>query len=1006
MAASSKYWATFMDQCLERRIRAEDFQLFTSQLYIKSPLSGAKLASILLNPRSYTTNCVDPLIPLYTERLLSTGRIDASDVLSALFHGSQDNLSKNVTDQPLSTNPPELEELFLQRFTSAVINSDRPRTLPETRNMLTILSQWMSASVSAGTSDSMIQALTGNIQQAQVQSAIVRESLARLVIALLENQVAVTVLMTRTSKDFRKSFGKSLSLFISFLSQTSVETANRLEGAQKQHGLVDDTSDETAGNATGNGLDVSTLQLEATVDLPLYNSRAGLYVFINSLLFARPLTDDSMILNYLQLRYKGDVGALVIDLVTSSFDVLSNAMYRGESSQTMFNFKSFLINKVPTLLVVLSGSLFPPLTLELCISQALSQIDSNAFPSFSEGFDPLSGTSSLSDVRQDFLFACALHRLIAESSIETLLGEAPMTTLPEGGKYIKENLINLCTANFGRLGDLIKELENFNGNTGAIVGTITELVSTMCQAKETMSLKTVCNSLSRKPQSLDVILQFTSPASILQPLCNLLDSWRYEDDQGEYQPVYDEFGGILLLVLAFVYRYNLSTAEIGIPHSSFVAQLVENGHLAYGNDELDEAQNKHLGAWLRGLFDTDGLSDEVMSSCRPQEFYLLVPTLLRQTVFACSADILGIDTIKAGLEYLLETFLLPSLVSAVSWIANHTWEQSNQDVEIIMQILSKLIRPTSMSGDAQAMHTTILAIVSRRLDKALRLIRKRYPKRPDIEPLLDALKPHLQYERTPYGTLTELESWTSSGTSTKLSLRSTVQSLTLWSASGGQHMTAPSYTHRMLSTFLALIPAPTLLRAILEETKAQSEAGNAATVLDVATALICAPSHLNSPVPVAWPAVMIPAPQLPRDRLNLRDALRLERDEASDLLPSDHLLAETIVRLSRKVEAQCAPATTAMQSLALSGVDAPMQDMMGLNIQVQDVDVAATMERPLEVGVGLDDAGMDLDLGGVVGGGFDMGSMGGEVGGSVGEGLDGDADVFAGLMLDPDINYE
>lgn len=48
----------------------------------------------------------------------------------------------------------------------------------------------------------------------------------------------------------------------------------------------------------------------------------------------------------------------------------------------------------------------------------------------------------------------------------------------------------------------------------------------------TMYLKTLCNALSKKTQALDVMLQFTSPASILRPLCIFLDAWRYESDQG------------------------------------------------------------------------------------------------------------------------------------------------------------------------------------------------------------------------------------------------------------------------------------------------------------------------------------------------------------------------------------------------------------------------------------------------------------------------------------------
>ncbi len=48
-----------------------------------------------------------------------------------------------------------------------------------------------------------------------------------------------------------------------------------------------------------------------------------------------------------------------------------------------------------------------------------------------------------------------------------------------------------------------------------------------------MLLKSACNFILSTKQTLDVIMQFTSPTSILLPLCNLLDAWGYEDDQGK-----------------------------------------------------------------------------------------------------------------------------------------------------------------------------------------------------------------------------------------------------------------------------------------------------------------------------------------------------------------------------------------------------------------------------------------------------------------------------------------
>lgn len=47
-----------------------------------------------------------------------------------------------------------------------------------------------------------------------------------------------------------------------------------------------------------------------------------------------------------------------------------------------------------------------------------------------------------------------------------------------------------------------------------------------------MSLKALSNSLSKRHQALDVLLMFHTTFTILQPLCQLLDKWRYDADQG------------------------------------------------------------------------------------------------------------------------------------------------------------------------------------------------------------------------------------------------------------------------------------------------------------------------------------------------------------------------------------------------------------------------------------------------------------------------------------------
>lgn len=165
---------------------------------------------------------------------------------------------------------------------------------------------------------------------------------------------------------------------------------------------------------------------------------------------------------------------MVTDLITAAFDILANAAYRNEPSQTMFCLKSFLLNKIPLLVVQFSSSIFP-MTAELCITQALTHIDPTAFPAFSQGFDLLgSNSSSLSEVRQDFLNACALHGLITANAVQRLLGEAPLQG-PPSTRHVKNELLNRFKDSFESVNPLIELLTALDGNAGPIALAITEV---------------------------------------------------------------------------------------------------------------------------------------------------------------------------------------------------------------------------------------------------------------------------------------------------------------------------------------------------------------------------------------------------------------------------------------------------------------------------------------------------------------------------------------------------
>lgn len=120
---------------------------------------------------------------------------------------------------------------------------------------------------------------------------------------------------------------------------------------------------------------------------------------------------------------------------------------------------------------------------------------------------------------------------------------------------------------------------------------------------------------------------------------------------GESQPVYEEFGAILLLVLTVTHRFELAPSEIGIVSTtSFTRQLLEMEAAEQSLDDFDDSKKKLLGDWISTLFVADSLSDELTSSCSPHEFYKLVPTLLHQSLEACASGKLSIETLKSGFD--------------------------------------------------------------------------------------------------------------------------------------------------------------------------------------------------------------------------------------------------------------------------------------------------------------------------------------------------------------------
>lgn len=289
---------------------------------------------------------------------------------------------------------------------------------------------------------------------------------------------------------------------------------------------------------------------------------------------------------------------------------------------------------------------------------------------------------------------------------------------------------------------------------------------------------------------------------------------------------------------------------------------------------------------------------------------------------------------------------------ALGWLGNRIWE-SESEPTMALKTLHSLVSPSSISGEAQAIHQTVLNMTARTLDEQLKDVRARHPSRPDIKPILDALEPYLSFQRTGSSHRSELESWTThsggGGGGLLGSIRNTMQSLVLWSANPEISMAPPSYTHRQLLAGVRMLGASRVLRALEEELKLQSDSGSGDLALDVVAMVISAPmlesftadqqhyhpdensnsnnnnnndgndNDNNNDSSSNNNKNQRTNDALPSPILTLRDALNLDHSDVPRISEKDPLRAELIVRLHRRINHLTA-ATAQVPSLDMSNI--------------------------------------------------------------------------------------
>lgn len=476
--------------------------------------------------------------------------------------------------------------------------------------------------------------------------------------------------------------------------------------------------------------------------------------------------------------------------------------------------------------------------------------------------------------------------------------------------------------------------------------------------------------------------------------------------------------------MSSVQRFRLKAADLSVLGSTgLVVQLlgIDDWSISSIND-LSQDQQKHLSGWVRALFETEGIGDELMSACPPQEFYKIVPTIFNQSIIACRTEILDMDKIKNGLEcksmlpvvhpsgantrpaVLLEPFLLPSMVLGVKALIGRAWTQQ-VDIPIIVRLLKELIVPSSVRSP---MHDAVISIFAKDLEHCLLDLRRRKLQIEDVDGLLERLQPTLQNWR---GTRPNIDIVTNgifqlNGNLIDASLTSLSQdlrSLFSWSYGPAGISVIPSYSFKKLHTTLQYNGGTKVLNMILDELKdcMQQSPVISEVSLDIATALICMPDKKSC-------ATSIGAAGSSLSRLTLHAAFLLEQQDITKTGVTDPLRADLITKLYSRLAAYPVNIPSSVDMSA-----APMPSLLDSTTDLEPVNSADLAVSQMESTITQDEAAamsyipvvqstFDLEMdAALVGASLDHDDD--DVYGSVPQ--NGDDDIFAGLTYDADMDF-
>ncbi|KAG0289617.1 mediator complex subunit [Linnemannia gamsii] len=281
------------------------------------------------------------------------------------------------------------------------------------------------------------------------------------------------------------------------------------------------------------------------------------------------------------------------------------------------------------------------------------------------------GTGERVDVLKSIAIGCRAKGLVRPDQLDILADVPPTHYDPEQYKFGKHSQQSPADAVDELCGRTLSDFEHQE----ALLDRIIQVCEAAAASNDVLTLSKLCQTLDDNPLVVDLVLLMRPPSSLLVPLESFVNNLQQneDDDIDTCNSNLEGFGDVLILIMTIIRRYELAECldsvlkekqgfcYLWLHHTSATIPTASMSSMTADMHGL-------MGRWISALFDSMGISDDLIQTSKPQMLLEISPSIFEQSLAACQAGVIDATTLNSGLDYFLQPCLLFVLIGVVQYL--------------------------------------------------------------------------------------------------------------------------------------------------------------------------------------------------------------------------------------------------------------------------------------------------------------------------------------------------